>query len=78
MTMGDRKKYVIGFKEIASRVGSIIECHILKKGFLGHVSIFKKEHWKGLCPDYQQIALFTVCDYEQELEQKEKLINAIW
>ena len=78
MTMYDGKQYTIGFKEFTSSSGSIIECHILKKWILGKISIYKQEHWKGLCPDYRQIALFTIWDYEQECEQTEKLLKAVW
>lgn len=77
ITMNDGKKYIVGFKEIGSQKDGI-ECHILQKILFTHVSVFNKLYLKGLSPDYQQMALWTILDYEEETEQKENLLSAKW
>jgi hypothetical protein len=77
LTTHDDKKYIIGFKEIGSYKDGI-ECHILKQGLLCKISIYKKLYLKGLSPDYEQMTLSTIFDYERDCEDKEKLSFAIW
>jgi hypothetical protein len=77
ITMNDGKNYRIGFKEIGT-YDKVIECHILKKGVFGEKSLFMKSHWKGLCPNYKQMAQWTILDYEREYKQKQGLLEGSW
>ena len=65
ITMNDGKKYTVGFKEVGSSF-KCIECHIL----FSYNSIYSKLHGKGLCPNYYQMALWTILDYEKECKQQ--------
>jgi len=76
--MSDGKKYIVGFREIKSSILNVVECHILKRKFLVDTSIFKKDHNRGLFPDYRMMALWTIMDYEKECEQGKALLEASW
>jgi hypothetical protein len=76
MTVDD-KLYLIGFKEVGSDKDGI-ECHVLEKGFIKDKSVFHKLYLKGIAPDYRQMALFTIVDYQMDCERKENLLNTSW
>lgn len=73
----DGRKMVIGFKEIGSSKDGI-ECHILKKSFLWHKSVFHKVFLKGISPNYKEMALSTLYDYEQDLKKKQQFLEEEW
>ena len=76
--LNDGRKYIVGFEEVGDSF-KCIKCHILKKTlFFFHNSIYFKSHGKGLYPNYQQIALWTILDYEKECEQQESLLLTDW
>lgn len=77
ITMNDGGKYTIGFKEVGSN-GELIECHVLEKKLLKHKSLYCYSRLKGLSPDYRDIAIWTIMKYREDLEQREKLLNANW
>lgn len=70
--------YTIGFKEFRSSSGTLLECRILKKILFFHIIIYKKVSLKTLSPNYKDIALYTIIDYERELKQQEELVDAEW
>jgi len=77
ITLKDGRKYTVGFKEVGDNF-KCIECHILKRTLLFHNSVYFKLHGKGLFPNYQEIALWTILDYEKECEQRKGLLVADW
>jgi hypothetical protein len=77
ITMSDGKTYMIGFVERGT-YNKLIDCHILEKGIFTYKSVFMKSHWKGLCPDYKRMAIWTVLDYKKEIEQKHYLNTVSW
>jgi len=75
--LNDGRKYIVGFEEVGDSF-KCVKCHILKKTLFFHNSIYFKLHGKGLYPNYQQIALWTILDYEKECEQQESLLLTDW
>jgi hypothetical protein len=77
ITMNDGENYLVGFKEVGSNKDGI-ECHILKKVIFGKKSVYHKLYLKGISPDYKHMAQWTINEYKEELEQKEKLLAEEW
>jgi hypothetical protein len=77
ITLNDGRKYIVGFKEVGSQ-NECIECHILKKIFFIHVSVYNKFYIKTLIPDYQELAIWTIFNYERKLKQHEDLLVVNW
>ena len=77
ITMSDGKKYIVGFKTIGSE-GEGIECHILKKILFLHISIYKKLTLAGMMPNYHEMAMWTIIDYEKVYNQTQALLEESW
>jgi len=77
ITLNDGRKYIVGFEEVGNSF-KCIKCHILKKTLFYHNSIYFKLHNKGLMPNYREIALWTILDYERECKQQDSLLLANW
>lgn len=69
--MKSGKKYLVGITEDEN----YIYCYILQKTMFGFKELYFHEQWKTLIPDYDYATLCTVCDYEQKLNDKERLIQ---
>ena len=70
VNMKDGRKYIIGITETKN----YINCYILEKKLIGYRKVFHHESWKTLIPDYDYAELCTICDYEQKLKDKQRLI----
>lgn len=77
ITLKDGRKYIVGFKEVGD-IFKCIECHILKKTLFFHNSIYSKLHGKGLFPNYQEMAICTILDYEKECDQIKEFLEVNW
>lgn len=77
MTLDNGEKYIVGFKEVGTQKDGI-ECHILEKALFYKKSVYNKLYLKGMCPDYKQMAVWTILDYKKETEQQQDLLNAVW
>jgi hypothetical protein len=77
ITMDNGEKYLVGFKEIGSQKDGI-ECHVLEKGIIGHRSVYNELYLKGLMPNYYNMAVWTIIDYQNECKQKQILIEESW
>jgi hypothetical protein len=64
-------KYLIGITEDKY----FIHCYILQKTLFGFKELFYHEHWRTLFPDYDYATVCTICDYEQSIRDKKKLIK---
>lgn len=73
----DGRKMVVGFKEIGSSKDGL-ECHILQKSFFWDKSVFHKVFLKGILPNYKEMALSTIFDYECDLKKKQEFLEEKW
>jgi len=69
--MKSGNKFLVGMTED----DNYIYCYILEKTLFGYKKLYKHEHWKTLIPDYDYATLCAVCNYEQKLNDKERLIQ---
>jgi hypothetical protein len=67
----DNTKYIIGITETKN----CINCYILKRKFIGYEKLYWHKSWRELIPDYDYVTLCTICNYEQSLKDKERLIK---
>ena len=75
--LNDGRKYIVGFEEVGDSF-KCVKCHILKKTLFFHNSIYSKLHGKELFPNYHNIAMWTIFDYEKECNQAKELLEANW
>lgn len=73
MEFKDNTKYTIGI--VDNNKQNTIECYILEKTSIGYTKIFCDESWKSLKPNYNDIAITAICNYERELENKKRLLE---
>lgn len=64
-------KYLVGISED----DNYIYCYILQKTLFGFKELYSHAQWKTLIPDYDYATLCTVCNYEQKLKDRERLIQ---